>query len=49
MKTTMPAVDLAGDIFIADGGDRACDLRFCGVGQFDDGQAGGRGHETKQA
>ena len=50
MKTrTMPAFDRAGDIFIADRGDRACDLRLCGVGQFDDGQAGGRGHETEQA
>ena len=45
----MLAFDRAGDIFIADRGDRACDLRFCGVGQFDDGQAGGRGHEAEQA
>ena len=46
---TVLAFDRAGDIFIADRRDRACDFRFCGVGQFDDGQAGGRGHEAEQA
>ena len=45
----MPAFDWAGEIFIAYLGNRACDLGFRALGQFDDGQAGGRGHEAEQA
>ena len=47
MKTSPPVFERAGDIFIADLGDRGCDLRLCRVGQFDNGPAGGRGHVTR--
>ena len=45
----VPALDRAGDMFIADLRDRACDLPvFRVLGQFNDRQPGGWRHEAEQ-
>src|SRR6185436_9329264 len=46
--TSAPAFDLADQILVADADDRARDLGFFGIGQFDHRQAGGRSYQAEQ-